>query len=109
MLRRLIQAIGHCGGALLGYDLCIASCRDEHGVFRWRFKWARIEIKRKTRYVLAWSFRAGDKTQFFKTYDSYAEALPWADALVIRGDCSCVEIWQEDTVDRLVSRRTKVC
>lgn len=105
MLRRLVQAIGHLAGAPFGYDLCIESYHDQSGKFQQRFKWAKLEIVRHTHYSVRWTRTDGQK--FSRMHTSFERALRLANQLITEGFPQ-VEIWQEENVDRLLSRRNVV-
>ena len=105
MFRRLIQAMGHFAGAPFGYDLCIESCRDQSGKFQQRFKWAKLEIVRHTYYAVKWT-RTDGRT-YSRMHTSFERSLGFANQLITEGFPN-VEIWQEENVDRLLSRRNVV-
>lgn len=98
MWRRIIQALGHCVVAPFGYDVCLETTKDERRVWTQKLVLARQVIVRETVFVV-------ESGAFAREYREYASALRMSSELIQTH--SAVNIWQEERVSRLVSKRTK--
>lgn len=105
MLRNFIQAVGHYLSAPFGYDLCVESFIDREGNVKSRFKLSKLEIQKETRHTVQWKDKQG--LAYCNNCESYTAAKVEASVLAAEGQ-PVIEIWQEEKVNRLMSRRTRV-